>query len=205
MDESPTITRIEALIQRLRLGDASAREELLECAWARLERLARKMLGGFPSVLVVEGTGDVLNPAALKLHRALEVVTPSSALHFFNLAAREIRRELIDLARHYKNRPHILPLSPPDEGSDSDGRLGIDPSDGTSRDPSQLESWTRLHEAIGCLPDKPRAVCELIWYDGLPQAEVAQLLGVSVRTVKNYWMEARLRLCDELGGQMPGS
>jgi DNA-directed RNA polymerase specialized sigma24 family protein len=59
--------------------------------------------------------------------------------------------------------------------------------------------------AIGRLPDKPRAVCELLWYQGLSQAEVAQLLDVDVRTVKNHWMEARLRLCEELGGRMPGS
>jgi RNA polymerase sigma-70 factor (ECF subfamily) len=205
MDESPTITRIEALIERLRRGDAAARDELLDCAWGRLERLARKMLGDFPGVRHWEGTGDVLDAAAMRLHRALHDMTPSSALHFFRLAAMQIRYELIDLARHYKNRPDHIPLSPPVGGSDSGGPAGLDPADGSSRDPSRLESWTRLHEAIARLPDKPRAVCELIWYQGLPQAEVAQLLGVCVKTVKNHWMEARLRLCEELGGRMPGS
>jgi RNA polymerase sigma-70 factor (ECF subfamily) len=205
MDESPTITRIEALIARLRRGDAAAREELLNCAWGRLERLARKMLGDFPGVQRWEGTGDVLSAASLRLHRALHDMTPSSALHFFNLAAMEVRRELIDLARHYKNRPNHLPLPSPGGGSDFDGPAGLDPSDSSSRDPDQLEPWTRLHEAIGRLPDKPRAVCELLWYQGLSQAEVAQLLGVCVKTVKNHWMEARLRLCEELGGRMPGS
>jgi RNA polymerase sigma-70 factor (ECF subfamily) len=205
MDESSTITRIEALIAGLRRGDAAARDELLECAWARLERLARKMLGDFPKVRVLEGTGDICNAAAMRLRRALEARPPDDVLHFFRLAAEQVRRELIDLARHYKNRPDIFPLSPPDAGGDSDGQMGFDPADGTSRDPSRLDSWTELHEAIGRLPDKPRAVCELIWYQGLPQAEVAQVLGVCVKTVKNHWMEARLRLCEELRGRMPGS
>jgi RNA polymerase sigma-70 factor (ECF subfamily) len=205
MDESPTITRIEDLIARLRRGDAAARDELLNCAWRRLERLARKMLRDFPGVQRWEDTDDILNAASLRLHRALQDMTPSSAPHFLHLAALEVRRELIDLARHYKNRRDLISLSPPGGGSDSDGPAGPDLEDGTSRDPSRLGAWTELHEAIGRLPEKPRAVCELLWYQGLSQAEVAQLLGVCVRTVKNHWMEARVRLCEELGDRMPGS
>jgi RNA polymerase sigma factor (sigma-70 family) len=205
MDESPTISRIEALITRLRCGDATARDELLECAWTRLERLARKMLGEFPGVRVWEETGDVLNAASMRLHRALQEWTPSCALHFFRLAARVIGWELVDLARHYKNRPRLISLSPQGEGSDSAGLLALDPSDGTNRDSGELDKWTELHEAMARLPEKPRDVCELLWYHGLSQAEAAELLGVCVKTVKNHWMEARLRLCDELEGQMPGS
>jgi RNA polymerase sigma-70 factor (ECF subfamily) len=205
MDQSETSSRIEDLLPRLRRGDAAARDELLECAWGRLERLARKMLGTYPGVGRWEGTGDVLNAAAMRLHRALQNMTPSSALHFFHLAAMQIRHELIDLARHYRNQPDLIPLPPPGGGSDSDGRAVPEPADGISRDPSGLDSWTHLHEAIARLPDKPREACVLIWYWGLPQAEVAQLLGVTVRTVKTYWMEARLQLCEELEGRMPGS
>jgi RNA polymerase sigma-70 factor (ECF subfamily) len=205
MDENPTITRIEALIARMRRGDAAAGDELIDCVWQRLERLARKMLGDHPALRRWVQTGDVLDEAAMRLRRSLEKAPPSSALHFFNLATLVIRRELRDLVRHYKNRPVIFPLPPPGEGSDSDGRMGLEPADETSRDPSRLGSWTELHEAIGRLPDKPRAVCELLWYQGLSQAEVAQVLGVCVKTVKNHWMEARLRLCEELRGRMPGS
>ena len=205
MDECPTITRIEDLIARLRRGDAAARDELLNCAWGRLERLARKMLSDFPGVQRWEGTGDVLSAASMRLLSALKHGPPDDALHFFRLAALQIRRELLDLAGYYKNRPNPISVSPPGGGSDSDGRVGPDPPDRPSCDPSVLESWTRLHEAIARLPEKPRAVCELLWYQGLSQAEIAQLLGVCVRTVKNHWMEARVRLCEELGDRMPGS
>jgi hypothetical protein len=167
MDESPTINRIEAVIARLRRGDAAARDELLECGWRRLERLARKMLNDFDALRPEVVTGDVLNMPAFPLHRALQEWTPSCALHFFRLAARLLERELIDLARHYKNRPHPISLSPPGEGSDADGRSGLDPSGGTSRDPRKLDGWTELHEEIARLPKKPRVVCELLWYQGL--------------------------------------
>jgi RNA polymerase sigma-70 factor (ECF subfamily) len=204
MDESPTIVRIEDLIARLQRGEAAARDELLACAWQRLERLARKMLGDFPVVRRWDGTGDVLNEAAMRLCRALQDKPPDDALHFFRLAALQVRRELIDLARHYKNRPDHIHLSPAGGASGSDGPAEFDPPDGTPRDPSRLEVWTDFHQAIDRLPDRPREVFELIWYHGLPQAEAARLLGVCVRTVKSHWMEARLRLCDALDGRMPG-
>jgi RNA polymerase sigma-70 factor (ECF subfamily) len=205
MEESPTITRIRHLIERLRRGDAAARDELLECAWRWLERLAHKMLGDFPVVKPWEDTGDILVPATMRLHHALKKMTPSSPLHFFRLAAKHIRFELLDLARRYKKRPVHISLPPPGGGSDFDGPAGLEPADRTPRDPSGLSAWTDLHEAIGRLPEKPRAVCELLWYQGLSQSEAAELLGVCVKTVKNHWMEARLRLCEELGGRMPGS
>ena len=82
-------------------GDASAQSALLECACERLTRLARKMLKGFPRVRRWEETDDVLQNALVRLRRALETTSPESVRSFVNLAAVQIRRELIDLARHY--------------------------------------------------------------------------------------------------------
>ena len=48
-----------------------------------------------------EGTDDVLQRAMLRLYQSLEAVTLESGRHFYNLAATQIRRELIELARHY--------------------------------------------------------------------------------------------------------
>jgi DNA-directed RNA polymerase specialized sigma24 family protein len=42
---------------------------------------------------------------------------------------------------------------------------------------------------VARLPDKLRAVFDLLWYQGLTQAEAAALLGVAVRTVKSRWLE----------------
>ena len=44
----------------------------------------------------------------------------------------------------------------------------------------------------------------MLWYQGLTQAEAAELLGVSSRTVKRRWQTARLRLFEALGGELPG-
>jgi DNA-directed RNA polymerase specialized sigma24 family protein len=109
-------TNIQSCIDRLRTSDKSARAELLSCPSQRLARMARKMLGGYPGVARCEQGDDVAKNALIRLDRALRAVTPPSAPDFFRLAAAVVRRELIDLARHYYGpaRPGAHHASQPD-------------------------------------------------------------------------------------------
>src|SRR5436309_5851669 len=88
-------------VDRMREGDPTSRDELLRRAWRRLDRLARKMFRRFPSVQRWVDVDDVLQNAALRLLRALEQERPTSTRGFFGLAAEQMRRELVDLARHF--------------------------------------------------------------------------------------------------------
>src|SRR5271169_3282825 len=101
MSDDDHSTQIRLCIDRLRSGDRSARDELLGHASERLTRLTRKMLRDFPGVKRWEQTDDVLQNAALRLCRALGEVQPATVADFFRLAAAQIRRELLDLARRY--------------------------------------------------------------------------------------------------------
>src|SRR5262245_52666384 len=92
-------------LERIRAGDPAARDELLRACGARFETLARKMLRRYPAVQRWADTGDVFQNAALRLLRALESTPVADTRGFFNLAAAVIRRELIDLARHFQG-PH---------------------------------------------------------------------------------------------------
>src|SRR3954454_12066889 len=94
-------TQIQLRLDRLRAGDASARDELLGLACERLRRLARKMLKGYPGVGRWEQTDDVLQNALVRLDRALKAGAPPTARGFFRVAAAQVRRELIALPRHY--------------------------------------------------------------------------------------------------------
>ena len=67
----------------------------------RLQTLAHVMLRDYPRVKRWEETADVLQNALIRLHRALQTVIPPSPRDFFRLATLQIRRELVDLARHY--------------------------------------------------------------------------------------------------------
>ncbi len=179
-------------VERIHAGDLSAREEMFRALHDRLERLARKMLRRFPDVGRWEETGDLLHNALLRLLRALRQVEPTCMRDFFGLAAEQMRRELLDLARHYRARQALGASAAEQPGNDSQ-KPALDPPD-SSEGPDELEKWCAFHEAVAELPAEEREVVGLIHYHGWTQAEVAEQLGVSKRTVQRYWNAAMLRL-----------
>jgi RNA polymerase sigma-70 factor (ECF subfamily) len=202
-DGPPETSEIQGYLQRLRAGDAAARDELLGRICDRLRRLARKMLKGFPGVKRYAETDDVLQNALLRLLRALQQVQPDSARELFGLAATQIRRELLDLAKHFygpqgagahhASRPPAGDSAPP----------AYEKADVTY-EPSALAEWCELHEQVEKLPADEREAVDLLYYQGLSQAEAAALLNISVRTLQRRWQAAVLRLHEVLQGRMPG-
>jgi RNA polymerase sigma-70 factor (ECF subfamily) len=198
---------IQGWLDRLRAGDDSARAELLSCARQNLERLTRKMLRGWERVHRWEQTPDVMQNALVRLYRALEECRPASAVEFFRLAATSIRRELQDLARHYygpqgDGANHATP-NWRTHGAGADEAPTWD-FGAVDEDPADLAVWTEFHAGVARLPDEERAAFDLLWYQELSQAEAAELLGISERTLKRRWAAARLRLGRILGALAPG-
>jgi RNA polymerase sigma-70 factor (ECF subfamily) len=152
-----------------------------------------------------EQTDDVLQNAAVRLYRALGQVKPASAADFFRLAALNIRRELLDLAKHYygPRGPGTKHASVgPKSGAEDDPPAAYEaPAPGG--EPDGLDAWTEFHRQIDLLPDEDRETFDLLWYQGLSQAEAAALLNVSERTIKRRWQSARLKLHQALGGALP--
>ena len=111
------------LLDRLRAGDGSARDDLIALAQGRFVALARAMLRRYPHVRRWEETDDLLQAALMRLHRGLAVVRPEDVTHFDNLAATQIRRELIDLARSYHG-PEGIGANHHTDGADPGGECG---------------------------------------------------------------------------------
>src|SRR3954465_1924798 len=149
------------LLERHRAGDASARDGLIRIAQLRFTALARAMLRRHPHLRRWEQTDDLLNAALTRLHRSLAEVRPETVRHFDNLAAAQIRRELIDLARSYHG-PEGLGANHHTDGADPGERLAQEP-DGDGK-PETLEGWADFHEAVGRLPEEERQVMHLLWY-----------------------------------------
>ena len=59
------------------------------------------MLKGYPGVARWEQTDDVAQNALIRMDRALRAIPRRRLPDFSRLAAAQVRRELIDLARHY--------------------------------------------------------------------------------------------------------
>ena len=100
-DGSINASELRSCLSRVRRGDTSALNELILLASKRLESLTHLMLRDYPRVQRWAQTDDVLQNALVRLCRALESVTPKDVREFYALATTQIRRELLDLARHY--------------------------------------------------------------------------------------------------------
>jgi RNA polymerase sigma-70 factor (ECF subfamily) len=178
----------------MRSGDPDSRRRLIEHSCERLRGLARKMLRRYPKVRRWEETDDVFVEAVTRLHRALETVQPESPRHFYNLAATQIRRVLLDLSRRY--------YGPEGVGSHHDTAVRSPDGDTPPRyekadisgEPTNLMEWTEFHEQVEALPEEELEVFNLLWYEQLTHEQAAEVLGVATRTVRRHWHEARYRL-----------
>jgi RNA polymerase sigma factor (sigma-70 family) len=181
------------------------RASILSHTSQRLEQLARRMLRRFPHVGRWEQTADVLQNALLRLHRALDAVPPDSPQRFYGLAAAQIRRELIDLARHHFGPEGEAAHHHTDAVQRQDGAAGgvLGQAADASGEPVTLAAWAEFHEQVEQLPDPLREVFNLLWYEGLNQRDAAEILQVSERTIKNRWRDAKILLRERLSGLSP--
>src|SRR5262245_58854203 len=112
------------------------------------------MLRDFARLKRWDDNGDVLQNALVRLWNALVYVAPSSARHFYALAALQIRRELIDLARQY--------YGPEGMGAKHASNVQADPSASmpqagrvdSTMEPSRLAIWSEFHQRVDSLPEQ---------------------------------------------------
>lgn len=191
MDEASLHTvQLHECVDRFRAGDQAAIDELLGAASRRLEKLARRMLGGFPAVRAQVESEDVLQMALIRLVRSLKEVRPDSTRSFYNLAAVQMRRELLDLARTRAAHPTLI--------SEGEPRAEI-----PAASDADFDRWVHLHEAIERLPIELREVVGLTLYHGWTQAQIAELLQVNDRRIRRLWIESCRRLDEMLSGDLP--
>ena len=182
-------TTLGLWLDRFDAGDEAARDAIFEHTRQRLELMARQMLAGEPRIRRWVETGDLLQSVQLRLHRSLADAAPKDATRFYGLAALQLRRELIDLARSL--------FGPQGIGTNTAAFAPTDRTPNqTTSDGESLERWVAFHEAIERLPKEEREVVDLLWYGGTSQMEAAERLGLSVATVKRRWQSARLKLCE---------
>ena len=175
-----------ALLQRLSDGDKAAEAELFPRVYRELRRIARACLRGERPEHTLQATA-LVNEAYLKLMAGAPIDWKNRA-HFFSLAAQGMRRLLVDYARQRSAGKRAA-----GERVDLDEALIISPQ--------QCTLIGDLHEGLDRLAEfAPRAarVVELRYFSGMTEEEIAELLEVSLKTVKRDWKMARSWLHDEL-------
>lgn len=183
-DSPPSLNTFDLLfwVTELQAGRPDAAEPTFRRIAARVETLARAMFKKFPRVGRFVDVEDVIQNSLLRLLAAFRDIRPASTRDFYALANTFIRRELLDLAKHYYGaRGAGTNLSEVPVGEGESEVPAVAP-----HDPGDLEMHSAFHEAVERLPAEEREVIGLTYYHGWTQAEVADLFQVSVRTVQRW-------------------
>ena len=201
----PTTVHLERCLLSLHAREPAARSELLAYAQRRLKLLADRMFFRYQSLHSREHADDLLQEAMLRLWQSLEAVGPGTVEEFMGLAALQMRRSLCDLARnHYrKSRSTGVPVVVQHVVCDSASLTVETQLDSSSNSPEELMKWSEFHSAAGRLPEPERTAFDLLYYNELPQAEVAPMMKVSERQVRRYWQSARRKLFLMMEGSWP--
>jgi RNA polymerase sigma factor (sigma-70 family) len=203
-DESTVV--LQEYLKRGVAGDAEARRRLLELTRDRLLHHARRYLHGrYARLEPFAQTDDVVQQLYIKILQNEDrfwVNADGEPVHslaeFFGHTSAWMRDVLCDLLRKAYGRDDNHPAALSLDGGPSDTGPRYEPSSLTA-DGERVRRWTEFHETAARLPDDLRAVFDLLWYQGMAQAEAAAMLGVAVPTVKLRWMKARLQLQQALG------
>ncbi len=169
-------------------GGDDALDALLPALYDQLRRLARHHLAGQRRGHSLQ-TADLVGEAYLKLAHRPGAGWKDRA-HFVAVASRAMRCVLVD---HARRRGYAKRGGNPVRVSLADGEQADDP--GSAEILAVHEALTRLAEVD---PRKSQVV-ELRYFGGLGDEEIAEVIGVSTRTVKREWRWAKAWLYRELG------
>ena len=134
---------------------------------------------------------ELLGAVVERLLKAMQSVRPGTVRQFFALVNQHMRWELNDLARRLDEQPTLVSL---------DEQRATAPSSGGSL---LSADGRRMLQAIDRLPDDERETFDLLRIQGLTQAEAAEVLGVSAKTVQRRLNRALLLLARDLRDLRP--
>ena len=194
-DQPSNTTIISDLLLALKRGDESARDELIKHSFDRVQQISRRELRRFPGVKRWNETDDVTQRALMRLDNALRKVTPESKERLLGLAARHVRFAVIDIHRSFYGPEGAAKNHDTDPGLREDGKPAFEKTAVTS-DPS---TKLAVHEAVETLPTDLREVFDRRFYLEMTHDEIAVELGVSSKTSKRRWRDAKIQLAELLG------
>jgi RNA polymerase sigma factor (TIGR02999 family) len=178
---------VTLLLRAVSQGSQDAFDRLFPVIYESLKQIARMQLrrGGKSKTI---NTTDLVHETYLKMR----VQAPphwNGRSHFYAVASRAMRQILVDYAR-YKNAA---------KRNNPDNKLTL-----TYREcaydfnMTEMLSLNQALEILSKLNDRLSKVVEYRFFGGMQEDEIAQVLGVTKRTVHRDWIKARLFLHEEL-------
>jgi RNA polymerase sigma factor (TIGR02999 family) len=182
------MNQITQLLQRLKAGDASARQDLFAAAYPELRRLARSRLRDGGSSTVLDAT-SLVHESYLRFVQAGELRAQDRAA-FFGYASQVMRSVILDGVRERQAERRGGHAQKFTLNTEMIGDIAGDE-----------ETILKVHEALLVLEQASQRLAEVVqmrYFGGYSNQEIAEALGVTERTVERDWEKARLILLQAL-------
>ena len=178
---------ITGLLHKWRDGSRDAENELFALVWPNLRRLAHHLMRG-------ERKGHTLQPTELVDQIYFRMISAKdrdlqNRQHFYAIAARAMRRYLIDHARGRPKAEFVVL-----EGVEnllSDGGANVD----------LALTVDRLLDQLAATKPAWSTLVELKYFLGLSDEEAADKMGLKLRTMQRMWRDARQWLFERMGSE----
>jgi RNA polymerase sigma-70 factor, ECF subfamily len=188
--ENPT--RVTGLLLKWGQGDEDALERLIPLVHRELHRIAARCMAGERAGHSLQATA-LVNEAYIRLVDTKGVAWHDRA-HFLAVAARVMRRILVDHARAHRAQKRGGPATK----VTFDEALVV-----TSEPRADFVALDEALEALATFDDRKSRVVELRFFGGLSVEETASVLSVSPSTVMSDWRLAKAWLQREMRGDRP--
>jgi RNA polymerase sigma factor (TIGR02999 family) len=188
--EPPAPGDVTEILQRASAGDRAALDQVFPLVYDQLRRLARSKLAGQPS-------GRTLTTTVLIHEVYLRLVDQRHArfedrARFYAYAATVMRAVLVDQARARG------------AGKRGGGWTAVELDERDLPVDAQADLVLAIHEALAQLATEDARLAHLVecrFFGGMSDADVAQALGVTDRTIRRDWLKARTWLHSRLAGE----
>lgn len=185
MREAADITE---MLAGVRAGDPSAAEHLVEAVYTDLRAMAQRIFAG-------ERPDHTLQPTALVHEAWMRIfggaeVPWNDRVHFYAVAARQMRRLLVEHGREFRAQKR-------------GGGLKVSLEEklhGSPVSDCRVEQLDELLVVLQCKDPEAFQVVEMKFFSGMTDEEVAAAMGCSHSTVRRHWTFARAWLVRQLTG-----
>ena len=181
---------VTRLLIEWRQGDDAALQRLIPLVHSELRRIAKRYMAGQRAGHTLQATA-LVNEAYLRLVD-VQLVDWQNRAHFLAMAARLMRRVLVDAARSkgYQKR-----------GGDAVRVTFAEELPVTGERAGDLVALDEALEALANVDERRSRIIELRFFGGLSVEETASVLKVSPGTVMRDWKLAKAWLLRELRGK----
>jgi RNA polymerase sigma factor (TIGR02999 family) len=181
---------VTQLIERAREGDRGAFNRIFELLYPELRQIAHRRLSRSARDGLIDTTA-LVNECYLKFVQR-EGLTPNDRAHFLAYAATVMRSIIVDAAR----------VAQTDRRGGGADQVTLS-TDMIVSLPDPADEILGVHgalEDLGRIDPRLARVVEMRYFGGMEDAEIAEVMGVSGRTVRRDWDKARLLLAHALRG-----